>query len=197
MRSPRPRGRRPGAARLLWLPALLALAGCTGPGRDVFAPVCPTIAALPGAGDLALYRPGGGRDLTDVELEGTILSASGACRDGEKSGTVEADLTMQMRFQRGPAAPTRQANLPYFVGLARGDAILNKAIRTIRVTFPANVDVATVTTRPLQVIIPVGADRSAAAYQIWVGFQQTAAPAPGPASPANGRGGPSPLRPGG
>lgn len=160
---------------VIWaLPALLALAGCQGPDRDQFPPVCPVTAALPGAGDLAIYRPGGGRDVTGVQLEGSILSASGSCKAGDEKGTVEASLTLQMRFQRGPAAPTRQANIPYFVAVARGEQILNKAIRVQSVIFPPNVDAVALTTKPLTLVLPVGADRSAGGYQIWVGFQRAA-----------------------
>lgn len=154
--------------------ALSLLAGCSGPGRDMFPPVCPVAEVLPGAGDLALYRPGGGHDLRDVQIEGTVLGASGACKDGDKTGTVAATLTMRIRFQRGPAAPSRQANIPYFVAVARGDQILDKAVRVAKATFPMNVDTVTVTTEPLSLTLPVGPDRSAAGYQIWVGFQRTA-----------------------
>jgi hypothetical protein len=156
------------------IPALFLLSGCFGPSRDAFAPACPVAEVLPGAGNLALYRPGGGHDLTDVQIEGTVLGASGSCKDGDKAGTVDATLTVQMRFQRGPAAPTRQANVPYFIAVARGEQILDKAIRVAKVVFPVNVDAATITTPPLSLRLPVTADRSAASYQVWVGFQRTA-----------------------
>lgn len=175
MRSTRPRARAPRLrAACVLLPALGLLGGCIGPERDAFAPACPRVEPLPGAGNLAIYRPGGGRDLTDVQIEGTVLDAPGVCKDGDKRGTVEATLRLRMRFQRGPAAPTREANIPYFVGLARGADILNKAVRVARVVFPPNVDAVTITTEPLVLVLPVGPDRSAAGYQIWVGFQRTA-----------------------
>lgn len=157
-------------AAVLMLGCLLA--ACSGPGKDEFPPVCPQIAPLPTAQNMALYRPGGGHDLTDVQIEGTILAAGGSCTDGVKGKTVNATLTLTMHFQRGPAAPTRQANIRYFVGVARGDTILNKQLFAEPVTFPPNVDVAAVTTKPITVTFPVGADRSAAAYTIWVGFQR-------------------------
>jgi len=164
---------RSNSSRVIWaLPALLALSGCLGPDRDQFPPVCPQAQALPGAADLALYRPGGRHDLTDVQIEGSILSASGKCEDGDKAGTVAATLTLQMRFQRGPAAPTRQANIPYFVAVAQGDAILNKRLFVQQVTFPQNVDSVVLTGKPVSLILPVGADRSAGRYQVWVGFQR-------------------------
>lgn len=148
------------------------LAGCFGPAANTFAPVCPALHPLPGAGDLALYRPGGGRDLTDVQIEGSILSARGSCKDGDQKGTVDATLTLQMRFQRGPAAPTRQANIPYFIAVAHGSSILNKRIFVLSVVFPPNVDAASVTTKPVEVILPISSTNSAAAYTIWVGFQR-------------------------
>ncbi|HJS88312.1 MAG TPA: hypothetical protein VJ779_22925, partial [Acetobacteraceae bacterium] len=112
--------------------------------------------------------------LTDVQVEGSVLGASGSCVDGDKPRTVDATLTLRLRFQRGPAAPTRQANIPYFVAVARGEDILAKQVRTVRVDFPPNVDAVTVTTDPLLLTLPVGPDRSAAGYQVWVGFQRAA-----------------------
>jgi hypothetical protein len=171
LRAPRPR-----AAHLVPVLgiALLALGGCFGPDRDAFPPVCPAAAVLPGASELALYRPGGGRDLTDVQVEGSVLGASGSCVDGAKRGTEEATLTLRMRFQRGPAAPTRRANIPYFIAVSRGEDILDKRVRTVRVDFPPNVDAVTVSTDPVLLTLPVGPDRSAAGYQVWVGFQRAA-----------------------
>lgn len=169
-----PRAPRLRAARTALGPILmvLTLGGCYGPERNTFAPACPAAAALPGAGELALYRPGGGRDLTDVQIEGSVLGASGSCVYGSKPQTVDATLALRLRFQRGPAAPTRQANIPYFVAVARGEDILAKQVRIVRVDFPPNVDAVTVTTDPLLLTLPVGPDRSAAAYQVWVGFQR-------------------------
>ena len=176
MPQPRPSAPRPRAAHAapLLLPALLGLCGCFGPARDAFPPVCPTAAVLPGAGDLTLYRPGGGHDLTDVQIGGSVLGASGSCADGDTPRTVDATLSLNMRFQRGPAAPTRQANIPYFVAVARGEDILAKQVRTVRVDFPPNVDAVTVSTNKLLLTLPVGPDRSAAGYQVWVGFQRAA-----------------------
>jgi hypothetical protein len=150
----------------------LSLAACAAPGRDEFPPVCPVVRGLPTAQDLAMYRPGGGRDLTDVQLEGSILAAQGKCQQGGSPRIVDTTLAIQMRFQRGPAAPTRQANIRYFVAVARGDDILNKRVFVVPVVFPPNVDAVTITTQPVELLLPVGKDRSAAGYTIWVGFQK-------------------------
>ena len=155
----------------LALPALLGLSGCFGPDRDQFAPACPAVSALPTAGDVTIFRPGGGRDLTDVQLQGRIISAAGSCKAGEAKNTVHAEIRVSMQFQRGPAAPTRQANVPYFVAVSKGETILDKTIRAVQVNFPANVETAAATTAPIQMTLPVGPSQSAAAYTVWVGFQ--------------------------
>lgn len=160
---------------LFWaFSALLGLSACSGLERNQFPPTCPQAAALPTAGELALYKPGGGRDLMDVQIEGQILSAEGKCEDGDRKGTVDATLIMQMRFRRGPAAPTRRANIPYFVAVARGEHIFTKQMFVQQVTFPPNVDSVVVKTKPARMTFPVGPDRSAATYQVWVGFQKGA-----------------------
>ncbi|HET6182968.1 MAG TPA: hypothetical protein VFA03_05175 [Acetobacteraceae bacterium] len=150
----------------------LMLAACGGPPPEQFPPVCPAVAPLPTAQDLVLYRPGGDHDLRDVQIQGSILSASGSCTDGVRGKTVNATLRLNMQFQRGPAAPTRQANVRYFVGVAQGESILNKQIFVAAVVFPPNVDSVAVSTPPVQITLPVGADRSAAAFTLWVGFQR-------------------------
>jgi hypothetical protein len=168
---------RPSRARApRWVPVLavfafIGLSGCSGPERDTFAPACPSVAPLPTAGEVTIYKPGGGRDLTDVQLQGRISSAAGSCEAGDAKNTIDAVVRVSMQFQRGPAAPTRQANVPYFVAVSKGNTILDKTVRAVQVNFPANIDTASATTEPVQMTLPVSAGSSAAAYTVWVGFQ--------------------------
>ncbi len=173
------RASRARASRLLTPLALAGLACCSAPAPNTFAPVCPEARALPGADQVTYRRPGGGQDLTDVQLSAQITSAAGSCEYGDSPSIVDASLRLTMRFQRGPAAPTRQANIPWFVAVTRGDRILDKRVRVIRVDFPPNVDTATATTAPVDMTFPISPSSSAAVYTIWVGFQ-LAAPAPAP-----------------
>ncbi len=152
---------------------IASLAGCAGGSR--FPPACPNVVLLKPAADVMLYQPGGGHDLTELQLQGSITAASGTCRPGTTPGTVVATLSIGMDFLRGPVAPTRQANIPYFVAVARGDRILNKQVFTAQATFPPNKDRVAVTSGPIEVTLPVTPTRSGAAYTIWVGFQLTEA----------------------
>jgi hypothetical protein len=150
------------------------LAGCDTASHSEFPPVCPQIAPLPTAQDISLFRPGSIHDIADLQFEGSILGAGGSCRDGVQGKTEIASVALVFRFQRGPAATSPGVGrVPYFVAVARGETILSKQVFLMPVAFPPNVDSATARSKPVEVELPVGADRSAAAYTVWVGFQKT------------------------
>lgn len=161
-----------GAALLL----PLLLAGC-GPTRDQFAPACPTPAFLGVAADVTEFRPhpGGGHDLTDLILAGRVTGVGGKCAPGETAATVKAEARVRMSFTRGPAMIGNTADVPYFLAVTEGNRILDKVVRTVRVTFPPNVDRITIVGDPIALLLPVTPTKSAAAYSVLVGFQLTQA----------------------
>jgi len=149
------------------------LAGCA-PADNEFAPACPQAALLPGAGDVVRYRPNAaGRDLTDLEFRGRVVSVSGKCQPGPNSHTVDATVKVTIQLNRGPALPTRNVAVTYFVAVARGDDILDKHVYTNQVTFPANLDQIWLEGDPVFMRLPVTPTVSGAAYTVWVGFQLT------------------------
>lgn len=153
------------------------LAGC-GPGPNQFAPACPGAALLPQAATLSRYRPspqGGGHDLTDLILQARITSVDGECEPGDDSHSLNATVKVIIEITRGPAAPSRVADIPYFVAVAEGDQILDKRVFSNRVTFPPNLDRIYLTSDPVTMRLPVSASRSGAAYTVWAGFQLTPA----------------------
>lgn len=159
------------------LAALVGLAGCSL-GRNQFAPVCPTASLLPQAADLARYRDRGagiGRDLTDLMLQAKIVRVAGTCEPGDNAHSLDAKVTVSMELTRGPAAIGRAADIPYFVAVAEGDHILDKRVFTDHVTFPADTDRALLVGDPIEMRLPITADKSGAAYTVWVGFQLTPA----------------------
>jgi hypothetical protein len=151
------------------------LAGCS-PGANQFAPACPAAALLPQAADLSRYRPsthGGGHDLTDLLLQGRVTRVDGKCEPGGDSHTLDATVTVTIEITHGPAAPTRVADIPYFVAVADGDRILDKRVFSNRVAFPPNVDRIYLTSDPVEMRLPIGPNKSGAAYTVWAGFQLT------------------------
>ena len=153
--------------------ALLALAGCSGSGTEQFAPPCPVPSIPRDFGDLHRFR-GNGRDLTDSVLEGRITGLDGSCtRDG--AATTVATISVGLELTRGPAAPGRTADVPYFVAVSEGDRIIDKQVYTLHAEFPANTDRLRLAGDQVELRLPVTPQKTAAAYRVSVGFQLTPA----------------------
>ena len=149
---------------------LPVLAACSDDSSR-FPPPCPGAAIVRDAADLRRFR-GTGRDITDTVLEGRMTGLGGACkRDG--AGIVVTTLTVGMELFRGPAAPGREADVPFFVAVLDGERILDKQIYTLRASFPANTDRLRLTGDEVELRLPVTSQKTAAAYRIEVGFQLT------------------------
>ena len=150
-------------------PALLA--GCSQP--DAFAPACPQLAMLPDGADLIRYA-GAGRDLTDLVLDAHLAAVPAACHWANDAHTkVEAKLQVAMSLGRGPAMGGRTIDVPYFVAVTEGDAVLDKQVYAARAEFPSNADRVTVSSPEVSMVFPVTHEKSAAAYKIIVSFQLT------------------------
>jgi len=138
-----------------------------------FPPPCPAAGLVRDAADLARYR-GAGRDITDQVLTARLTGLSGKCqRDG--SGVVVATVTVGVDLTRGPAAPSRNAAVAYFVAVVDGEKILEKQVFNLTAEFPGNTDRLRLTGDEVEMRLPVTPKRSAAVYRIEVGFQLTAA----------------------
>jgi hypothetical protein len=164
--------------RLSWLglPAiLLSIAGC-GPGRNEFAPACPAAALVPSLADLTRYasdHPGGGRDLTDLVVQARVIRIDGSCAAGDSAGTIDAKVQVSIAVQRGPAMSGREADVPVFVAVTKGDDVRDKQILPVHVVFPPNVDRLNLTSPVVDLILPVDASVTGAAYKVIAGFQLT------------------------
>ena len=107
--------------RLLSLlgPAMCAagLAGC-GPSieeRSNQRAACPQAMRVQDAATLTRFRPGAGRDRTDVMFEAEVGKVNVACNP--RRNRVDVDLTMEIVVTEGPALNERAASVDYFVRL--------------------------------------------------------------------------------
>ena len=103
----------------LLAPALVAagLAGC-GPSakeRSELLAACPQAMRVQDATILTRFKPGTGRDRTDVLFQAEVGKVSIACKP--RSNRVDVDLTMEILVAEGPALKERVANVGYFVRL--------------------------------------------------------------------------------
>jgi hypothetical protein len=99
--------------RLLLLAAAIALSACTKVAEDLIA--CPNVEVLQDLGELVRFKPGPGRDATDVMIEAWIDGVGGQCTlDGKE---LLADLIVRVGSRRGPATKTDQTTIGYFVAI--------------------------------------------------------------------------------
>lgn len=169
-----PRPSRRGALPTAALPALLLLAPLAGCGGDdkqpQFAPACPQAGIVRDAADLSRYGSGG-RDLTDLVLDGRVTGVRGSCAPGDTKDTVKTTLQVVIELTRGPAARGRAAEAGYFVAVVDGERILDKRTFNLRAEFPANTDRIRLSGDEVELTLPVSATKTAAAYRVLVGFQ--------------------------
>jgi hypothetical protein len=153
---------------------LAALGGCGGHDANTFAPACPRPAILADAADIIRYKPGAqGQDLTDMVLSGRVVGVSGECSPGDTATELKVKVQVSLELSRGPAATGPQDDVPFFVAVIEGDNILDKKSYAMHVAFPSNVDKVRLASDPIDLVLPVSADKSGVAYTVAAGFQLT------------------------
>jgi hypothetical protein len=148
---------------------VLALAGCGNTDTYAFAPPCPHPAVVADAGDMTRFRPPG-HDVTDMVLSGRITGLHGKC-ERDTGGRTKVTVNVSLDLTRGPASRGRTDTAQYFVAVADGQTILDKAPLVVSVEFPANVDRVQVTSEDVVLSLPTDKNKSAAAFSLLAGFQ--------------------------
>lgn len=152
---------------------VFAVTACTVFQAEEPPPACPRISILGDAATLTRFRPGPGRDLTDVLYEGVVTGVNGSCAyadDGKRALSMKVSLVIEAA--RGPAMRDGRAAFPYFVGITDlSRNVLNKQRFSVTVVFPGNRTRLVVTDNPVALEIPVKAGRGGQDFEVFVGFQ--------------------------
>jgi len=165
-----PRGRAAGSVCSV-LALAVSLTGCASMAKTE-PPPCPPVYILSDAAHVTKYRPGAGRDLTDVEIEAEIVGFKGECGYDAKGANV--DLSISLDVRRGPAATTRESTLTYFVAIPKFyPADEAKAVIAVPVVFPEGVDSTRINDEGVRMQIPVKNRDVIDQYEIYLGFQTT------------------------
>ncbi|SLN33712.1 hypothetical protein [Oceanibacterium hippocampi] len=163
------------ATRLVPAIALLGLlAACSGGlfGKERNLP-CPTANVVSGAERITQYRPGPGRDITDVAYEAEIVPVAGSCEYVDDDKAVEVLLKVEIRGTRGPGAEGRTGDFAFFSAVTDGEQdILARQRFSSPVEFPAGRSRAGVS-EEIRFRIPLKPDQFADAFEILVGFELT------------------------
>lgn len=155
--------------------AMFTLSACSAFSNEVVvAPECPHIIIVKDTAELTTFRPGPGRDLTDVVLDARIDRFGGECEtdlESDKSGTVNVDLQMIFEATRGPANETRTGEFSFFVAIANRDgAILAKKVFGTEFAFEGNRNrIGGI--EELTQEIPLRAGELGEDFDIFIGFQ--------------------------
>lgn len=158
---------RPVAAALL----PLALASCSV-FQPTQSPPCPPVYILGDADKLIKFRPGPGRDLTDVEFEAEITGYKGGCKYDSKG--AEVDLQVSFTVKRGPGNAGSTADFSYFAAVpyfypsaeAKGEF-------PVTVSFPSGTNYVKYTDGEVLMRIPVKDKDVIDKYEVYLGFQTT------------------------
>ena len=132
---------------------------------------CPAVFILQDAKDLTRFKPGPGRDITDILFEAEIVNFQGNCDYDD--GQVEIELLVQIRVERGPANKSREISFDYFVALPEFQSQPEgKRILPVTGGFEDN-RTRLVYQDELTMNIPVKTPSDGAALEIVLGFQLT------------------------
>ena len=169
----RPRGgisvlpRRRVAILLAVSAATLAVHGCGGDKRAER--ICPRVEILEYAGRLTEFRPGPGRDVTDVVVQGRLVNFAGECKVEKDS--VEIDLVVEFSLDRGPANRAGKARFAHFVAIQEFHPDpAGKRVFPVEVEFEAGRDRALFRDR-VAIAIPLAGERKARDHNVFIGFQ--------------------------
>lgn len=154
---------------LVALPALL-LAGCGSLfGPSAPPPACPDARVVANLDRVTQYRPGEGRDLTDVLFEARIGDLAGECVYDDDA--LRVAITIPIQIARGPANQERVVRLEYFSAIQAPDgAVVAKRVFPVEVTFEGNQSRA-LFTDALEQRIPLADLNQGPAYRVLLGFQ--------------------------
>ena len=158
-------------ARLALLAGLALLSACSS-NEDKPQLSCPTVLILADAEHFTQFRPGRGRDVTDIIAEGDIIGFKGSCEPGKKNATIEMTLSVSFSLTRGAANSDGVVNFPYFVavpGMYPDPA--GKAVMPSTVQFPGNLSKVRYSDEEVQLSLPLSLGQSGASYEVIIGFQ--------------------------
>lgn len=161
----------------LVLAALAALlpAACGGEGPALLPVACPRPGILADGADLTRWRPGSVQDLTTLVFDARLTGLNGSCRPGRGDRSLEVTLTPSFSVERGPVGGgARVAELPWFVAVVGpGDEVLQRQTFVERLNFGRGETRAAGEGEPVRLSLPVGEDRRATDYRIFVSFELT------------------------
>jgi hypothetical protein len=152
--------------------AVMALSGCRVFVKEP-PPPCPRVSILTDASKLVMFRPGDGRDVTDVELQAEISRYHGSCFYDKNERVMTLKLQVGIDAKRGPAlVGGDKRDLNYFIAIANfypQDA--GKKIMPVTLEFSKNAKQVRLTDNDVEISFPVKNVKELEPYEVFLGFQ--------------------------
>ncbi len=137
---------------------------------------CPDYLVIADAANLVRFHDGPGRDLIDVDFETEIIRVQLACTSyidkKTRVGTLDVEVFVSFRAQRGPANRSRQGRFNYFISVVgRDQKILYREAFAIKVGFPGNKTRPLLRSEPVTLEIPITPKRASRSFRIFAGLK--------------------------
>jgi len=147
----------------------LAMAACSGTGRQV---ACPTVAIVPELHSVARFGPGPGRQDSDVIYGAVMQKAVVSCEIDKKRGGLVVANKIGISALRGNT-DVKKAQVTYFEAIInRNQQILTERDFVIDLEWPST-QARLEDTEELETLLPLSANASGADYAILFGFRLT------------------------
>lgn len=164
--------RAPISAALAMAAFFPLLAACSSSSDKQGAPPCPRVSVLSDASRMTRFKPGPGRDITDVELQAEIASYTGSCTYDMDKLTMNLSIQVGIDAERGPAAGERKTGLAYFVAIPvffpKPEA---KQIMPVEIAFPADMNRIRFVDEEVTISFPMRDFKDLKSYEIFLGLQ--------------------------
>lgn len=149
-----------------------AITGCSWFKKDV--QVCPKVLILSDTAQMTSFRPGNGRDVTDVQFQGEVNKVDSQCKYDKDTKVIDMTATLTLVAARGAALRQGEVTLPFFVSVVdrKTEKVLNKRIFQSPVPFPEGHRRSGVS-EEIAERITVAAGHAITDYEVLVGFQLT------------------------
>lgn len=154
------------------------LSSCSTPTNPFEYIACPTFLVLADAQEITQFKPGSGRDVTDIQYTGRIKHVDYTCKEITAKGKdyIDANLVISAEFEMGAAADVRNPTFQLFTALSQSnEKIIAKSYFDLRARFKDKSRRAEVK----QYIKKIRVERDTTVpvedHQLYMGFQLTPA----------------------
>lgn len=158
---------------IVLISTLLALSACKAFDKAE-PPPCPRVSSLADSVTLTKFKPGPGRDLTDVQYLAELTSYHGSCHYDPEAKMMHVNLEIGIDAERRPALGGRTVSMAYYIAIPTFYPDPKaKQILPVTLQFDSDSNRVHYTDSEVEVLIPMSDFKDLAKYEVFVGLQLT------------------------